>query len=249
MELILVAQPREIIGKRASLLRHKGLLPGVLYGPKQKSLSLQVDQKDFEKVYKQAGENTLINLKLGDSGQHKVLIHQVAKHFMKNQPIHVDFYAVDLKKKIHAKVPLHFEGVTLAVKELGGVLLTILTEVEVQALPTELPSFIEVDLSKLVQFNDQIHLSDLPVGEGVEVVGRLEEVVATVKAPRTQAEIEALDEKVSEEDEVKAVAGEEEEEGEEGEEGEEKKDEKDGADKKDDDGGESKDSAEAKGKE
>lgn len=220
-DLILIAKSRAAAGKQNKRLRKSGFLPGVLYGPKQKSVSLEVDEKEFERVYRQAGENTLINLKLNDKENHKVLIHEVGRHFMKPKPVHVDFYAVNLKKKIHAKIPLRFEGTPPAVKEQGGVLLTIVNEVEVNALPTDLPHFIEVDLRGLAQFNDQVRLQDLKVGEEVEILGNPEDVVATVKPPRTQAEIEALDETASEEDEVKAVAGEEGEAGE-GTEGEEK---------------------------
>ena len=118
---------------------------------------------------------------------------------------------VDLTKKIHTHVPLHFTGNSGAVKELGGVLLRNMSEVEVEAFPQDLPKFIEISLDELQELNDAVRLKDIKVAETVSVLGNPEETVTIVKPPRTQEEIEALDE-------ADVDTGAEPEEGEEGEE-------------------------------
>src|SRR3989344_4948074 len=139
MELSIKAEVRTVLGKSNNKLRTQGMVPAVLYGKGKQAVNLQVPFKEFDKVYRQAGENTLVNLKIGDKNETKVLIHDVAKHYMKDETIHVDFYEVDLTKKIHAKSPLEFTGVAPAVKELGGVLVKNMNELEVEAMPADLP--------------------------------------------------------------------------------------------------------------
>lgn len=228
MELSIIASQRTVFGKNNKKLRSSGKLPAVLYGRGKENLALEVASKEFEKVYKQAGENTLVNLEIEGNGQKKVLIHDVAHHFMSPTPIHVDFYEVDLTRKIRAKIPLHFVGTSAAVKELGGILIKTITEIEVEALPADLPPFIEVDISSLATFENFIHVSDLKVRDGVKVLAHPEEVVSTVQPPRTEAELAELEKPTAEAEAeaVKQVAAEPEkaeaEAGAEGEKGEEK---------------------------
>lgn len=193
-----------MFGKKNKALRGDGKLPAVLYGRGKENLSLEVAAKEFEKVYRKAGENTLVDLVIEGDGEKKVLIHEVAHHFMSQSPIHVDFYEVDLTRKIHAHIPLHFVGTSAAVKELGGILIKTLNEVEVEALPTNLPQFIEVDVSALKTFEDFVHVSDLKVPAEVKILTHLEEVITTVQPPRTEAELAEL-EKPTAEAEAEAV--------------------------------------------
>ena len=233
MELTIQAQSRKVLGRHNNKLRSTGVLPAVLYGPGKETLTLQVGAKDFERVYKQAGENTLVNLAIDGGSQKKVLIHEVAKHFMKNEPVHVDFYEVDLSKKIHAKIPLEFTGVSAAVKNLSGVLVKNLTEIEVEAMPADLPHNIEVSIEGLATFEDAVRVSDIKVSDKVKIISHGEEVIVSVQAPRTEEELKALEgsaaeaEKATieamnkEAEEAKAAAG-----AEEGEKGEAKEDKK-----------------------
>lgn len=200
MELTIQAKPREILGKRNSKLRKQGTLPAVVYGRGKDSASLEINAREFMKVYRKAGKNTLISLVIDGAGEKKVLIHEVAKHFMKDEAIHVDFYEVDLTRKIHAKVPVHFVGVSPAVKEQGGVLVKNLTEVEVEALPTDLPQFIEVALESLKNFDDRVRVSDLKVAQAVKILSHAEDVIITVQAPRSEEELKELEKSAGEEE-------------------------------------------------
>lgn len=225
--IALDAKTREVFGKKNKGLRKQGMIPAVLYGTGTENLSLEVPAIEFSKVYKQAGENTLIDLSIDGKNKKKVLIQEVAKHFMKDEPVHVDFYAVDLTRKINAAIPLHFLGTSSAVKESGGTLIRNITEIEISALPTNLPQYFEVDISPLKTFEDLIRVEDLKVPEDVEFLTNPEEVIAKVEAPRTTEELEALEETVPSDEEkeaIEAVAGEEGEDTEEDGESEEKED-------------------------
>lgn len=193
MELSIQAKARSAFGRQNKKLRESGSLPAVLYGRGKETEALEVRYKDFEKVYRQAGENTLVDLVIDDNTSKKVLIHDVARHFMKNEYIHVDFYEVDLTRKIHAKIPLHFVGTAPAIKELGGILVKNLNEIEVEALPANLPSFIEVDISSLKTFQDSLRISDLKLSADVKILGHAEEVMVSAKAPRTEEELAELE--------------------------------------------------------
>lgn len=205
MELKIEAQPRTILGKRNNKLRRQGKLPAILYGRKTESQPLEIGAKEFEKIYKLAGESTLVDLVIGNEKK-KVLIHDVAQHFMSQTPVHVDFYEVDLTRKLHAKIPLHFTGVSPAVKELAGILIKNLNELEIEALPADLPPFIEVNIEKLAAFEDMIRVADLKLSEKVKVLNNPEEMVASVQPPRSEEELAEL-EKPTAEQEKAAIEG------------------------------------------
>ena len=198
MELTIEAKPRVAFGKANKKLRKTGMLPAVLYGPGKESQALEVQARDFEKVYRKAGENTLVDLVVDGKEKKKVLIHEVARHFMAQTPIHVDFYEVDLTRKIHTKVPLHFVGVSPAVKEQGGVLVKSLSEVEIEALPADLPPFIEIDVSKLQAFDEMVRIGDLKLSDKIKLLGHGEEVIVSVQPPRTEEELAELEKPTAE---------------------------------------------------
>lgn len=227
MELTLEAKLRTQTGKLNKKLRKNGILPAVLYGKGKPTLSLEVLTRDFTKVFKQAGESTLISLKIEGDSERKVLVHDVAKHYMKDQPIHIDFYEVDLTRKIHTKVPLRFMGTALAVKELGGVLIKSISEVEVEALPQDLPQFIEVNIDSLKTFDVLVRLNELLVSDKVKILGHLDDVVVSVQAPRSEAELAELEKPTGEAEKaaIESMAKEAEVQKAEGEEGEDKKEE------------------------
>lgn len=180
--LTLKAQKREILGRKVKKLRAEGILPAILYGPKIKNLPLAVREKEFEKIYKEAGESSLITLEIGKE-TFPVLIYQLQRDPLSGKVLHIDFYQPSLEKEIEAKVPLIFEGVPLAVKEFGGTLMKKLSEIEVKALPQNLPHEIKVDLSRLKTFDDYILVKDLPVNEGVQVLREEDEIIAQVLPP------------------------------------------------------------------
>lgn len=180
----LESRARDIQTDVVSKLRKEGFIPAELYGHNVPNVHLAVSQNVFEKVFRKAGESTIIEL-LDPSGKvHNVLIQDVQKHYLTSEPIHVDFYEVKMTEKLTATVELEFVGEAKAVRELGGTLLKVLTQVDVQCLPADLPSVIEVDIASLNDFDDVIAIKDLKVSDKVEVLGEPEEVVAKVQAPR-----------------------------------------------------------------
>lgn len=177
--LKLKAKKRDIKTKAKTLRKH-GLLPGVLYGfQTNKAVCVVLDFKEFEKVFKEARESSLIELSLGKE-KFLVLIHDFQTHPLTGEIIHADFYAPSLEKKVTAYVPLVFKGSAPAVSNLGGTLVKSLTEVEVKALPQELPHEIEVDVSVLDDFEKVIKIKDLKVSPGVKILGDREQVVCNV---------------------------------------------------------------------
>lgn len=207
MTLELTVKIRKTLGKKVKSLRKKGFLPAVLYGIKDKSASLEVDYSKFEKLFSEAGESTVIKLKVGNENKN-VLIHDFSRDPISGKFIHVDFYEVRMDKPITADVLLVFEGESSAVKEQDGILVKNISEVEVEALPADLPHEIKVDISVLNTFDDRIHVKDLKVASGVKILAEPDEVVASVTPPRSEAELAALEEKVEEKPEEVEVAGE-----------------------------------------
>jgi large subunit ribosomal protein L25 len=209
MELELNAEPRQVTGNELKTLRQKGFIPGIVYGAGQKNISIQVDYQEFRKVFEEAGESTIIKLKIGNEAKN-VLIHEVAKDPVSDKFIHIDFLQVRMDKAITAEVGLVFEGEAPAVKELEGVLVKNITEVEVEALPKDLPHELKVDISVLKTFDDNIKIKDLKLPPGVEIKIEPEEVIALVTPPRTEEELEELEEKpeekVPEEEKAEEVA-------------------------------------------
>ena len=214
--------------KTNNALRSEGLVPGVIYGYKMDNLSIQVDSVDLEKIYRKAGESTLVKINLTDQDGKEVkenptvLIQDTQEHAISDDFTHVDFYQPNLDEKVEVEIPLEFTGQSLAVKDEDGTLVRNLPEVTIEALPEDLIHDIEVDISVLETFDDVIKVKDLEVPEGVEIMEDEEEVVALVSRP--QDIDEELEEPIDDELEGVEVIGEDEEE-EEGELGEEEKDE------------------------
>ncbi len=189
--LKLVAKSRDIFGKKLGKARQTGQLPAVLYGGKMKnSTSLFVDTKDFKKVFAQAGESSVVKLE-GDGHAHDVLIHEVAHDPVTDEPIHVDFYAIEAGKLLRVKVPLEFTGESPAVKSGTAVLVKVMHEIEVEAKPADLPHEIKVDISTLSEIGQQIKVSDLKAPTGVKILGHADDIVANLAAPREEKEEEA----------------------------------------------------------
>ncbi len=170
-------------------LRKSGFVPAVFYGAKEQSCCIAVKETDFIKVWKEAGESSVVVLKDSD-GEYESLIHDVQKDPVSGKLVHVDFYILEKGKKVSVKVPLEFIGVSDAVKALGGTLVKVMHEIEVEATPANLPHDIKVDISKLVTFDDQIHVSDLVLPNGVELEHGVNpnDVVALATPPKEETE-------------------------------------------------------------
>lgn len=205
--LMIQAQPREVLGKKTKALRTSGTLPAVLYGHGVASRPLAVRGNDFLRLYRQAGESTLVDLIVDGEPPVKVIIQDVQRHPISGQPLHVDLHQVRMTEKIHTSIPLKFVGEAPAVKELGGVLFKNLDHLKVEALPGDLVHEIVVDISGLRTFEDIIHVSDLDFPKGISALDTGGDVICLITKPRSEkdlAELEtAVEEKVEEVEGVK----------------------------------------------
>lgn len=184
--MILEAQKRDI-KENLQNLRKGGFIPAVVYGPKQEALSIKLNTIEFKKAYREAGESTVVELSV-DGDKHEVLIQQVDRDAIKGEVLHVDFYAIEKGKKVTVNVPLEFVGEAPAEKTLGGVLVKVLHEVEIEAMPKDLPHEIEVSIDSLVDFEAQIHAKDLIMPNGVTLLTDADEVVVLVQAHKEEVE-------------------------------------------------------------
>lgn len=183
----LTAQKREKLGRVTKTLRDEGLIPAELYGRGLANQHLSVSAKEFKKVFKEAGESTVIQLVV-ESKKHPVMIHDVARDPIDEEILNIDFYQVRMDEKLKLKVPLVFEGEAAAVKEKQGVLVKAVSEIEIEALPADLPHDLKVDLTLLKDIGNSISVKDLITPKGVEVKVDLATVVATVTARMTEEE-------------------------------------------------------------
>ncbi len=222
------AQKRSVFGRKVKTLRNEGLLPANLYGKKIKSNALQVDMGDFFKIYEEAGETGLIELKLSTKSSKKtnkvtVLVSDVQTNPTTDKPIHVDFRKVDLKEKIVASVPIETTGESPAEKQGLGTIVLHIDQVEVEALPTNLPEKFEIDLGKLEDVDQAIQIKDISIEKSkVDIKADPEQIVVKVEPLRAEEEEQPV---VTEESEEEGVEGEEEGETKEGEEDKETKEE------------------------
>lgn len=175
----LKVEKRKILGKKVKKLRREGITPGNVYGKEIKSTAVQAPTKEFMNVFKESGESSLVDLEL-DGKTLPVLIQNVYKDFRGNV-LHADFFQVNLKEKVKANIGLEFVGEPKAVTEKIGILMEITNEVEVEALPTDLPENIQVEVSHLSQIDEQIAISDLKVPEGVTILSDPNQVVAKIE--------------------------------------------------------------------
>lgn len=196
--LDLVAKTRTIFGKSNKCLREKGSIPAVVYGHKVKNQNLELEYMKFEKIFEKAGESSLIDLKVDEAPPIKVLVQDIERDPVSQNIIHVDFHQVREDEEITAAVEINFIGEAPAEKEQGGVLVKNLDAVEIQCLPKDLIHQIDVDLSRLRAIGDSIYVKDLKVPVAVKVLQRKDEPVVSVIEPRSQKELEELEEKPGE---------------------------------------------------
>lgn len=168
-------------------LRKAGKIPAVFYGKKEASTPISIASVDFTKAYKSAGESTVVILK-GDGIEVESLIHDMDLHPVTGKPLHADFYVFEKGKKIKVDVPLEFVGVAPAIKELGGTLIKVLHDLEIEALPKDLPHKIEVNISALVDFKSSIKASDVKLPEGVALAIKGDDIIASVSEPKEEIE-------------------------------------------------------------
>ncbi|MCK5466156.1 50S ribosomal protein L25 [Candidatus Parcubacteria bacterium] len=240
MEVLTIsAQTRKLTGRKTNKLRKESCIPGIVYGPKSKDTPLKVNKKDFKDVFSKAGESTLIDLRIDDKEIGKVIINNYQVDPVSDDIIHFDLYQVRMDKKMTTKVSVKFIGESPAVKNENGILVKNHDTLEVKCLPKDLIHNIEIDLSVLEHIDNIIRVKDLKISDNIEIMADLEETIVNVAPPRTEKEMEELDEKVEAsvegvesakekkgEDESSEEEGEKKEEAKEGNKKEEKKDKK-----------------------
>jgi len=183
----LSVQKRDTLGRKVKHLREEGLIPAELYGREVENLHLSVPVKEFKKIFKEAGENTIVNVLL-DGQKHPVLIQDVAYDPLTDKVQNVDLYQVRMDEKLKVGVPLEFVGVSTAVKEKNALLVKPLQELEIEALPADIPRDIKVDLGKLQDLDQSIYVRDLEIPSNVKVLVSLDTVVATATEKVTEEE-------------------------------------------------------------
>lgn len=173
-------------GKQLARLRAEGKVPAVMYGPKEEATPLTLSRVEFDKVFREAGESTVITLS-GLGEEKDVLVQEIAHDPVSGAPIHVDFYAIEKGKKVTVHVPIEFTGEAPVVKA-GGVLTKVLHELEIEAMPKDLPHEIMVDISTLVDFDSHITVAQVQAPAGVTILNDAEEMIVVAAEAKEEVE-------------------------------------------------------------
>jgi large subunit ribosomal protein L25 len=168
-------------------LNKAGRIPAVFYGPKEESTPISILKVDFIKAWRKVGESSVLILKDG-SHEHEALIHDIDVHPVSGAPRHADFYVIEKGKKVKVDVQLTFTGVAPAVKDLGGILVKVLREVEIEAAPKDLPHELVVDIASLKELTSVIRTSDLTLPAGVVLITLGNDIVASIAEAKEEVE-------------------------------------------------------------
>jgi large subunit ribosomal protein L25 len=182
----LAAEHRVVLGKKVAALRRAGKLPAVVYGHGRPSEAIQLEAHEFGLIRKHVGRNALLDLKVGTSRPVPVLLHAVHEHPVTRLPLHADFFMVKMTEEITVDVPVQLIGESAAVERHGGTLLHQHEAVHVRALPADLPSALELDISALDTFEATLHAGDLRLPRGVTLLTDPTELIARVAPPRVE---------------------------------------------------------------
>mgnify|MGYP001584493002 CR=1 FL=1 len=178
----LKVEPRKITGRKIKSLRTQGFIPANVFGKDLKSLSLQIKTVDFTKLYKEVGESTLIYLTVeGEKENRPVMVHDVALHPVTDQILHVDFHQVNLKEKTTAPVVIKLIGEAPAEKEKQGILVQQLSELEIEALPADMPESVEISIESLAAEGDTLQIKDIQLSDKLTVKSDPEAIVVKIE--------------------------------------------------------------------
>lgn len=199
----LSAKIRKSKGKQNKSLRNKGLIPAVVFGKDLTPTNIQIPSLEFTSIYSQAGESTLIDLKIANKDPLKVLISEVQRNPVSGLPIHANFQKVDLTQKITATVPINFIGSSDVINSGEGILLSLLDGVEVESLPADLPKELQVDISQLKEVGDALQIRNIKVDKSkIEIKAGPEDLICKIDYAE---QIEEAEEEITEEEAVQAV--------------------------------------------
>lgn len=176
-------------GAKAKDLRGRGMIPAEFYGRGIPNKSFQIEYQAFRKVFKAAGENTVIQINVAGKEKLNALVHDVQYDPVSDVITHIDFINVRMDEKIHTKIPVKLFGTCAGVKDLGGILMNPVSEIEVKCLPKDLIHVIEVNVEPLVDFHSYIRVKDLKLPEVIAVLNSSEDIIATVVPPKKEEEV------------------------------------------------------------
>jgi large subunit ribosomal protein L25 len=188
-QVTFAVQRRTAFGKAASKLRRQGIIPGNIYGGGRESIAIQLNGLDFQRFLAKHSATTLLRLQLGDGAKDEtVVVRHVEREPATHAIQHVDFLHVELSQAMRARLPLHLTGDAPAVRLYGGVLLTLLDHIEVEARPTDLPKALTLDVSGLEELKATLHVRDIAAPESVKVLTNADEPVVKIEPPRVVEE-------------------------------------------------------------
>jgi large subunit ribosomal protein L25 len=192
-EILLDAEPRDVIGKQVKALRRQGKVPGILYGRSMQPKPLLMDLRIATRTLGQLAPSALVTVVLAGE-KHLALVREKQRDFIRGTLKHVDFQAVSMLEKLRVNVTIDLVGLSPAVKDFNGVLVEGLTEVEVECFPQDLPSKISVDISGLKKIGDSLTIRDLVMPPNVESLDNPDEmiVIVTAQAAEEVAEVAAV---------------------------------------------------------
>ncbi len=189
-KVVLKANKRSVVGKKVQQLRRKGLLPGVVYGHNFEPVNITLDAHQSGMIIPRLTSSSIVNIEL-DGNLIPALVREKQKNYIKGTLTHVDFQAISMTEKIRTYVVIHFFGTAPAVKDYQAAVVTNMEEIEVEALPADLPERIDVDLSKLAKLGDSVHVRDLALPASVTVLSAPDEIIAVATATRDESAEEA----------------------------------------------------------
>ena len=188
---ILALEPRHVTGKKVRALRRQGIVPANVFGRGLASVAVQAPHTELISLFGSVARNTIFDVEIaGETEKRSVVLRGIQRHPVSRELQHVDFFQIDVNRPIQAAAALVIVGQSEAVAQ-GGVLVQILDQVSLEALPSDMPSELTVDISGIEHFHQSIHISDLELPTGVRVLTDPAVQIVTLLAPRLSAEDEA----------------------------------------------------------
>ena len=186
-KVVLKATKRDVVGKQVKALRREGKLPAVIYGRHTEPVNINLDAHSASLALGKLTSSSLVTINV-DGKEYPTLVREKQRDYIKNRLLHVDFLAVSLDEKLRARVSIHFEGISSAVKDHGAVLIKNLEQLQVECLPADLPERIDVDISILAKIGDGIRVKDVKVSDKVRLLDDPETMVAVATMPKVEEE-------------------------------------------------------------